>query len=145
MRGSLREKRSGYWEVRIDAGIDRLTGKRVQVSRSVEGTRRDAERVLNTLISKHETASVGGSTTATFGALVSAWLDQVEPDLAYQTVQGYKRLIRNHIEPALGSIKLRKLDVATLDSFYHALTKKGLAPASVRTLPVRRGSPRIAS
>ena len=41
-------------------------------------------------------------------------------------------MVRNHIEPALGSIKLRKLDVATLDSFYRALTKKGLAPASVR-------------
>ncbi len=83
MRGSLREKRAGYWEVRIDAGVDRLTGKRVQVSRSVEGSRRDAERVLNTLISKHETTSVGGSTTATLGQLLGAWLEQVEPDLAY--------------------------------------------------------------
>lgn len=41
-------------------------------------------------------------------------------------------MIRNHIEPALGSIRLRKLDVATLDSFYRSLTKKGLAPATVR-------------
>ena len=71
MRGSLREKRAGNWEVRIDGGVDRLTGKRVQVSRSVAGTKRDAEKVLNTLISKHETASVGGSTTATFGALLA--------------------------------------------------------------------------
>ncbi len=132
MRGSLREKRAGYWEVRIDAGVDRLTGKRVQVSRSVEGSRRDAERVLNTLISKHETASVGGSTTATLGQLLGAWLEQVEPDLAYHTVKGYRRLIANHIEPSLGAIKLRKLDVATLDSFYRALTKKKLAPATVR-------------
>ena len=41
-------------------GVGRLTGERVQVSRYAAGTRRDAERVLNTLISKHETASVGG-------------------------------------------------------------------------------------
>jgi integrase len=132
MRGSVREKRVGYWEVRIDAGIDRLTGKRVQVSRSVSGSRRDAEKVLNTLISKHETASVGGSTTATFGGLLVAWLDHAEGDLAYHTVVGYKRLIKTHIEPGLGAIKLRKLDVATLDSFYRALTKKGLASATVR-------------
>ncbi len=78
MRGSLREKRDGYWEVRIEAGVDRLTGKRVQVSRSVSGSRRDAEKVLNTLISKHETASVGGSTTATFGGLLTTWLDHAE-------------------------------------------------------------------
>ena len=132
MRGSLREKRDGYWEVRIDAGVDRLTGKRVQVSRSVEGSRRDAERVLNTLISKHETASIGGSTTATLSQLLAAWIEQVEGDLAYHTIKGYRRLIVNHIEPSLGAIKLRKLDVATLDSFYRALTKKNLAPATVR-------------
>ena len=132
MRGSLREKRAGYWEVRIDAGVDRLTGKRAQVSRSVEGTRRDAERVLNTLISKHETNSVGGSTTATVGGLLEKWIEHVEPDLAYQTFHGYQRLIRKHIAPALGSIKLRKLDVATLDSFYRSMSKKGLAPATVR-------------
>lgn len=132
MRGSLREKRAGYWEVRIDAGVDRLTGKRVQVSRSVEGSRRDAERVLNTLISKHETASIGGSTTATLSQLLAAWIEQVEGDLAYHTIKGYRRLIANHIEPSLGAIKLRKLDVATLDSFYRALTKKKLAPATVR-------------
>ena len=125
MRGSLREKRAGYWEVRIDAGVDRLTGKRAQVSRSVEGTRRDAERVLNTLISKHETSSVGGSTTATFGGLLEKWIEHVEPDLAYQTFHGYQRLIRNHIAPALGAIKLRKLDVATLDSFYRSMSKRG--------------------
>ncbi len=86
----------------------------------------------STLISKHETASVGGSTTATFGRLLAAWLDRVEPNLAYQTITGYKRLINEHIQPSLGAIKLRKLDVATLDSFYRALTKKGLAPATVR-------------
>ncbi len=59
-------------------------------------------------------------------------MDHVEPDLAYQTVQSYRRLIKNHIEPSLGSIKLRKLDVATLDSFYRAMSKKGLASATVR-------------
>ena len=125
MRGSLREKRAGYWEVRIDAGVDRLTGKRAQVSRSVEGTRRDAERVLNALISKHETASVGGSTTATFGGLLEKWIKHIEPDLAYQTFHGYQRLIRNHIAPALGAIKLPQLDVATLDSFYRSMSKRG--------------------
>ena len=63
---------------------------------------------------------------------MKAWLHHAETDLAYQTVLGYKRLINTHIEPALGPIKLRKLDVATLDSFYRSLTKKGLALATVR-------------
>lgn len=132
MRGSLREKREGYWEVRLDAGVDRLSGKRTQISRSIKGTKRDAERMMNALIAKHESASLGGSSTATFSALLTAWIEQVEPDLANRTLTGYKRLIGKHIEPDLGHIKLRKLDVATLDAFYRKMSKKDLAPATVR-------------
>ena len=52
-------------------------------------------------------------------------------------------MINEHIEPSLGAIKLRKLDVATLDSFYRALTKKGLAPATVRQAHADRHSRRV--
>ncbi|MDH3303384.1 MAG: hypothetical protein OES24_23010 [Acidimicrobiia bacterium] len=41
---SIREKRPGYWEVRIFVGYDDA-GKPVQVSKSVKGGRRDAERL----------------------------------------------------------------------------------------------------
>ena len=108
----------------------------MQVSRYAAGTRRDAERVLNTLISKHETASVGGGRWLHDGDIRSADDGVARSRRAQSCVpnrhRGNKRLINEHIEPSLGAIKLRKLDVATLDSFYRALTKKGLAPATVR-------------
>jgi hypothetical protein len=50
MRGGLREKASGIWEVRLEAGRDPVTGRRRQISRSVHGTKRQAQAVLNTLL-----------------------------------------------------------------------------------------------
>src|SRR6266496_886883 len=44
MRGNIRSRGKGTWEVRIDIGRDPLTGKRRQVSRTVRGRKRHAER-----------------------------------------------------------------------------------------------------
>ena len=143
MRGSLREKRPGYWEVRVDAGTDPLTGTRTRIHRGVKGTKRDAEKVLNELIAKNESKKVGGSSTATFESLLTSWLEYASADLAYKTADRYERIIKNQILPVLGPIKLRKLDAMTLDMFYRSLLKgapktkdskerKPLSPGTVR-------------
>ena len=46
MSGNLRPLRNGVWEARIDAGRDLTTVKRRQVSRTIYGTKRDAQKVL---------------------------------------------------------------------------------------------------
>ena len=47
MRGSRRKgRRPGTWELRIDAGLDPLTGRRLQRSLVFEGTSREADAKL---------------------------------------------------------------------------------------------------
>jgi len=46
MRGNLREKRPGCWELRNRLGRNPLTGQQRQVSRAVRGSRREAEKAL---------------------------------------------------------------------------------------------------
>ena len=47
MRGSKRKgRRTGTWELRIDAGLDVLTGRRLQRSETFEGTGREADQRL---------------------------------------------------------------------------------------------------
>ena len=41
---TVREKRPGYWEVRVFVGRDG-SGKPLQASRVVQGTKKDAQRV----------------------------------------------------------------------------------------------------
>jgi hypothetical protein len=65
MRGGLREEQPGVWEVRIEAGRDPVTGRRRQLSRTVRGTKQEAERVLNALASDADAGLTTGS-DATF-------------------------------------------------------------------------------
>jgi hypothetical protein len=44
--GSIRQRRPGSWELRVHAGRNQATGKAQYVSRTVRGTRQDAEREL---------------------------------------------------------------------------------------------------
>ncbi|MEE9417713.1 MAG: hypothetical protein V3V01_20715 [Acidimicrobiales bacterium] len=48
---SIREKRPGYWEVRVFVGYDD-EGKPVQVSKAIRGGKRDAERLAAQLSSR---------------------------------------------------------------------------------------------
>jgi hypothetical protein len=47
---SVREKRPGYWEVRVAAGSDPITGKSRSVVRGFRGAKREAERLEASLV-----------------------------------------------------------------------------------------------
>ena len=61
---SIREKGSGYWEVRVFVGDDD-EGRSVQVSRSVKGGKRDADRLAAQLATRVANGPVpAGSSTS---------------------------------------------------------------------------------
>jgi hypothetical protein len=43
-------KRGNAWRIVVDAGTDPITGKRRQITRTVRGTKREAEAVRNALL-----------------------------------------------------------------------------------------------
>lgn len=128
----MREKAPGVWEVRVEAGRDPVTGRRRQISRTVRGGKRDAQKVLNKLASEADTGTHSG-TDVTFRELADRWLALTEGDLSVTTARRYRDLLKNHITPALGTVKVHAIRPAQLDALYAGLiTDKGLAPASVR-------------
>ncbi len=132
MRGGIRKRSPGVWEVRAEIGRDPVTGRRRQISRTVRGGKRDAERVLNSLSVQSDTGALTG-TDVTLKELTDRWLAQVENDLSPTTVLRYKNLLSKRIVPALGSKKIHRLRADELDRFYLALVNdEGLAPSTVR-------------
>lgn len=74
-----------------------------------------------------------------FGDYLATWLDGLR--LAPSTVASYKKNIRLHVTPHLGSVPLAQITPARLDAVYRALEKdgradyrsgEGLSPRSVR-------------
>lgn len=128
MPGSLRERSDGVWELRVAAGWDPARRRYRQVSKTVRGDRKAAERELKRLVGS---VRPGGAYVA-FGDVLDRWWTVASPHLAATTRYGYASKIAQHIRPALGSVKLAGLRAGHLTDFYALLTAKGLAPSTVR-------------
>ena len=127
MSGSLREKSPGVWEIRVALGRDPLTGSYRTVSRIVHGGKRKAQEEIARIVSSAANGKFQG-TRANVRYLTEHWLEHLERlGRSPKTLEGYRSLIKNGIDPALGSIELAKLSASDIDRFYGLLQKKGLA------------------
>ncbi|MDP9233038.1 MAG: hypothetical protein M3P01_00605 [Actinomycetota bacterium] len=64
MSGSIRPRGRNSWELRVYAGTDPQTGQRRQVTRTVQGSRTQAQRELRSLVALANVApTVGARTT----------------------------------------------------------------------------------
>ena len=103
--GTKRERRPGVWQLRVYSGLDPVSDRPRQVTRTFRGSETAANKALAKLVSDVSEGKIE-STTATVGQLLDAWLDQIEPTRALSTMQEYRRKVRLSIRPALGSIVL---------------------------------------
>lgn len=112
--GSISEEGRGRWRVRVSAGKDPLTGKRMRISRTVRGTKRDAVAELLRM-----QAEVGGGKKALANITVGAFaLDVYLPRKLDEVARGeyqptsYESVlssVKNHVVPGIGHIRMRDL------------------------------------
>jgi integrase len=127
----IREKRPGYFEVRVYGGVDPATGKARQLSRTVRGSVKDANALRAQLLIEVERKG-GGGTTHTVAELFEAVIDHLEAlGREPTTLIGYRQ-IAARFESRLGKVPLRKLRASHLDAFYGELARGGSSPARVR-------------
>lgn len=134
MRSHLRQ-RGDAWELRVYAGKDPVSGRRLYRTRTVRGGKRAAEDAFARLVT--EVAGIlPTARDATVGELVSEWFELAKADLSPSTVRGYEVSIRCYIAPALGDVRLDLLRAAQLDQLY-ARMRAGQHPAQARSPPPR--------
>jgi integrase len=119
-------KRADYWQVKVYAGRDPLTGKeRYEYDRA--RTKREAQHVEAALKAKVAEGRHRATAARTVADLVERWYEwrQGVKEISPTTAEGYRRQIDQRIIPALGRIPVRRLDVETLDTFYAELCRRG--------------------
>ena len=132
MKGSIRERQPGAWELIVQLPRDPVTGRAKQLSRMVHGTKREAQRALAELVTKVSAGKISSSAT-TLSQLLVQWLDLVSAQLAATTVREYRRLVATRLAPDLGDLALRQITTQRLDSYYAGLARdSGLCPATIR-------------
>ena len=137
MAGSMRQRGERSWNLRVYAGRDPVTGRKVLVERTVRGTKREASKVLAAIVAEVDSRPTVLAGKGTVAELCRQWLDHATPSFSPKTVETTRMYIEDPIVPLLGSIKVAKLTPADLDRFYRQLLDVGrsrgpYAPATIR-------------
>src|SRR5262245_52916304 len=126
MRGSIRTRYKGSWNIILDLGYqpDPQTGqlKRKQKWYTVRGTKRDAEKKLAELLHQANRNELVEPTKVTLGQWLDEWLETTikPPNKRLRSYETYKSVIERHLKPALGSLRLQQLQPTDLKRYYNA-------------------------
>jgi integrase len=132
-----------------DGGIDprgentfrlryRVNGERF--TKTVHGSLSDARRMLRELLHAGDTGAHVAPDRITVADWIEQWLAAGAPgrkrkERTAKTAERYSELMRRHVIPALGGVRLQELDVTAIDRVYAGLAKK-LAPRTAHMVHV---------
>jgi integrase len=124
MQGGVR-KRGNNWYYYFDLG--KVDGKRKKIERKGGKTKKEAEAALRKALQEYESAGLlFEPSEISVADYMDYWLkNYVEMNCKYNTIDGYKRIIENHIKPALGSYKLKSITPAVLQQFVNEKSNMG--------------------
>jgi integrase len=140
MKGHIRQRSKGSWEIAIDIGKDPSTGRRRQHFETVRGCKADAQKRLHQLLLSVEQGSFVRPSRLTLAQFLEEWLQSyVVLNCSPRTKTSYEMIIRRHIISELGSIPLSQLEPRHLQAFYSQQKAEGrvdgngqLSPRTVR-------------
>ena len=129
MRGSVR-KRGQKWSYIVDNGRD-VDGRRKQKWVSGFNTKREAENALTAALS---TLAHGGDPfpdKMTVSEYLKRWGKHHEDQVRPSTWKRYAQLIKFHIEPTIGNVRLDQVRPAHVASILDEMRANGLAPRTI--------------
>ena len=121
-----------YWEARFTAGYDPGTGKQIQ--RSITGkTQKEVSQKLKAATTAIDEGTYTAPSKMTVGQWLDTWTAEYLGGVKPRTVDSYKAIVRTHLKPGLGAIKLDALAAHTIQRFYNSLSE-GNEPLSPKTV-----------
>lgn len=122
--GSIYKRRDGRWCGKYTDAY----GK----TRYVYGKTKTEVRVkLTKAIADKDTGIVYDAGTLTVGKFFDRWLDSIEDTLRPRAFQRYEEIMRLHIKPTLGKVRLSKLSALQLQGLYWQKLDAGLSARTV--------------
>lgn len=138
MRGSV-IKRGSTWTYVLSLGRDPATGRRQRKWVGGFRTKSACEGALVEALGRLRRGEYVDPRGLTVGAYLAQWLESMAPSLRRSTMQSYSDLVRLHIAPRLGCVKLSTLNPVEISGLYAELLSSGrlrppgggLSPTSV--------------
>jgi integrase len=123
--GTIRQRNDGRWEAQLSLP----GGKR----KSIYGkSKKEAREALYMAIKQLDQGLDLGAPSQTLGDFLERWLaDTVRPRLAPKTHKTYRDLMRVHVIPTLGPMRLDRLTAQHVATLLREKADAGLSPATV--------------
>ena len=125
-RGTIGWLPSGSARVKVYAGIDQLTGKKLWLRETVAArdtrreTEREAERVITRLLNRVDERR-SPRTETTVNELLDRRLEVI--DVERKTRAGYVSKIEKHIRPTIGRLPIGRVKAETIEGLYAQLRR----------------------
>ncbi len=120
VKGSIRQRGSDSFELRVYGGTDPSSGKRRWLTRTVRGDRSAALRELKALAAHANIAPAVGAQT-TVAALLDQWFAHGRVTWSPTTIRNLTSIVERHLKPGLGDMLVGDLTTAIVDGFYEDL------------------------
>jgi integrase/predicted nucleotidyltransferase len=124
---TVRERRPGVWEIRVFTGRD-ASGRPTQVSRTVRGTKREAQRVAASLESRPPSNAAGRTVTD----VLTGWRDVNLPVWAETTRRDYQSRIAQIVSDPIAEMPVARLGVADVERWHARMRTTGVGEAAIR-------------
>jgi integrase len=130
-RGQIIEKRPGVYLVRVDLGEG--TGKRRVLSKTVRGTKKEAQQCLTKLLHEHGEGRLTPRSTVTVNQYLDEWLRaKANGNIEERTLLDYRKTLTRYIRPYMGEHRLDRLTPRDIQELINVLKEKGYSPRTVK-------------
>jgi integrase len=124
--GSIYRRKDGRWVGQYEVG-----GKR----RYVYGkTRKEVAGKLTKAMADRDAGMSFDAGSLRVGDYLDRWLDSIRDTLRRRTWIRHEEVVRLHLKPSLGAIKLDRVNPLQIQSLYRAKLDSGLSPRTVRII-----------
>ena len=132
MAGQIIKRSDKTYIIRIYNGRDG-EGRRKYVNRTVHGTKKDADRVRNEMLTQRDLGGLAKPVRQTLDAHLTAWIENVAtPRVRQRTLDGYTSICDRYIRPALGPKLISQIYPNDIQGHYQKLIASGLSARTVR-------------
>lgn len=122
-RGHIRERGENKYLIVVYVGRDPKTGRKVQQTQTVNGSRKEAEQALTGLLAAKDAGQIPTDRTS-LADYLSKWLGIHKQNVAPSAHKRYEELLRVHVVPPLGARQLRRLKPFDIQRLYTDLAGK---------------------
>lgn len=126
MRGTLRRKTADTWQIRIFRGRDEDGRQLFDYHTIHAATKREAEAAQTALLHALDTGGYVEPSRLTVAEYLETWLaDYAAHNVSPRTFDRYCDVVRKHLVPAFGDVRLNQLTPVRIERYYAAALDHG--------------------